>query len=441
MLLAKPPLQAGPLENAPIGRPQIIILVTAVLLAALDGSDALSVAFVGPALSRLWGLDKATLGVLLSSGLVGMAIGSLALSPVADKIGRRPAVLGSLALMTVGSGLSAVATAVPLLAFSRVLTGIGIGVMVVLTTLISAEFSNHRRRALSVAAIATIGFPLGGVIGGATAGVLLRTWGWRWVFLTGSMAGAALCALVALTLPESPSFLLARRPAGVLARLNEVLRKLGQPELLELPEQSGSERPAYRDLLAPEWRSTTLRLTAVNLLLAVAAYYLLNWLPQLVADAGFPVATGSFVSAASGLVGLAGGVILGALAARWPAARLAATTAVGMALALSGIGLIPPVLALFLVAAGAFAFCVSATTGVFYGILASSFPPLMRASGMGLVMGVGRVASAVAPALAGWMFSQGLSRATVSLMFAVTPLLAAGLIAGFRPAHASPALA
>ena len=109
-----------------------------------------------------------------------------------------------------------------------------------------------------------------------------------------------------------------------------------------------------------------------------------------------------------------------------------------MALALASIGLIPPVLSLFLITAGAFGFCVSATTGVFYGILASSFPSLMRASGMGLVMGVGRVASAVAPALAGWLFAQGLTRATVSLMFALTPLLAAGLIVGFRPAHARP---
>lgn len=429
-------LLASPLEHAPIGRRQLIILVTAVLLAAIDGYDALSMAFVAPVVSHLWHLDKGVLGLLLSAGLIGMAIGSLAISPLADRIGRRPAVLGSLALMTLGSLLSAVATSVLLLAMSRVLTGVGIGVMIVLTTLISAEFSNARRRALAVAAVATIGFPIGGVAGGITAGILLRSAGWPWVFLVGAIAGAALFVLLALSLPESPTFLMARRPQQALARLNSVLAALGHKALAAFPDPSAPRRTAYGDLFAAGLGAATIRLIAVNLLIAMAAYYLLNWLPQLVADAGFPAATGSFVSAASGVIGLAGGVTFGALAARLPATRLVAATAVGMALALAAIGMVPPVLALFVITAGIFGFFVSGTTGVFYGILASSFPPLLRASGMGLVMGVGRIGSAMAPAIAGWMFAHGLTRGVVSLMFAVGPLLAATLIIGLRPSRA-----
>ena len=60
---------------------------------------------------------------------------------------------------------------------------------------------------------------------------------------------------------------------------------------------------------------------------------------------------------------------------------------------------------------------------------------------MGLVMGIGRVGSALAPAIAGLMFKGGMSRAGVSLLFAVGPIVAAVLIAGLasRSSAADPA--
>ena len=85
---------AGLLDALPIGRRQLFILAMALLLAALDGYDALSMAFVAPALSKDWGLDKATLGLLLSSSLVGMAIGAVGISPFADRI-RKQAMIHS----------------------------------------------------------------------------------------------------------------------------------------------------------------------------------------------------------------------------------------------------------------------------------------------------------------------------------------------------------
>ena len=59
-----------------------------VLLAGLDGRyDVLGTAFVAPAVSHAWHLDKATVGALLSMSLLGMAIGSIGLSPLADVAG------------------------------------------------------------------------------------------------------------------------------------------------------------------------------------------------------------------------------------------------------------------------------------------------------------------------------------------------------------------
>ena len=418
----------NPLDQAPLRFRQMLVLGIALLLSALDGYDSLSMAFVAPALAHEWGIGKAVIGLLLSSSLVGMAIGALSLAPLADKLGRRAVVLGALVVMTAGTAMSALAESVPVLVAARVLTGVGIGVMIAMTTLLSAEFTNVRRRPLAVAAVATIGFPLGGVIGGLAASAILKSATWHWVFLAGSMAGAALFLLVLLTLPESPAFLIARRSHDALERANRVLLRLGHPTMTELPAATELQDIRYRALFEPGLRGIVVRLTVTSTLIATTSYYILNWMPVMVVDAGFTPAQGSLVSAQSGMIGFIGGMFFAAFASRFPPTKVAAIAMTGGALALAAVGLVPPVLHLFVLSAGVLGFCLAGTTGMLYTILASTFPAGLRASGMGFVMGVMRIASATGPALAGLMFAQGMTRAGVSLFFAVGPLIAAVLI-------------
>ena len=282
----------NPLDNAPMRVRQILILMIALLLSALDGYDAMSMAFVAPALATEWGIGKSLTGLLLSSSLVGMAIGAVGLSPLADKYGRRAVVLGALVVMTLGTAFSAVAPSVPFLAAARLLTGIGIGVMVAMTTLLSAEFSNAKRRPLAVAAIATIGFPLGGVIGGLGASAILKTATWHLVFWAGSIAGLVLIALVFVALPESPVYLIVRRSHGALERANGALSRLGHSALSELPAAVDRQQIRYRALFEPGLRPIVLRLTITATLIATTAYFSINWLPTMVVDAGFTPAQG-----------------------------------------------------------------------------------------------------------------------------------------------------
>ncbi|MDI1363259.1 MAG: MFS transporter, partial [bacterium] len=313
----------GPLDSAPMRRKQVLILLLALLLAAMDGYDALAMAFAAPSVSQAWHVSKGALGLLLASGLFGMGLGAILVSPLADVWGRKRVALCALSLMTVGSLVCGFAGSVPMLAVGRIITGAGIGVMVAMTTLISAEFSSIKHRSLVIAGVATVGFPIGGVIGGVGAAFMIRTVGWEWIFLAGAIAGAALFVLVLLLLPESPAFLISRRAPDALDKLNHVLGRLGHPAIAALPAASERQRVSYKELLAPGLGVLTLRLLAINLLIAMAAYYMLNWLPQLIADAGFSAQTASLVSSLSGLVGIFGGVVLGALAARFPAPRLA----------------------------------------------------------------------------------------------------------------------
>lgn len=81
------------IDESPMARVQVAALAVTVILSGLDGYDVLSVTFAAPSLSHAWRIGKAAVGVMLSSGLVGMAIGSLGLAPLADRFGRRPMIL------------------------------------------------------------------------------------------------------------------------------------------------------------------------------------------------------------------------------------------------------------------------------------------------------------------------------------------------------------
>ena len=90
------------IDDRPMALGQWVAVLVTLGLNAMDGFDVLSISFASPGIARDWGIDKATLGWVLSMELLGMALGSLLLGGVADKVGRRPTILGCLAAMAVG---------------------------------------------------------------------------------------------------------------------------------------------------------------------------------------------------------------------------------------------------------------------------------------------------------------------------------------------------
>lgn len=411
------------LDAAPLSRGQFLAIALVVLMAVVDGYDLLAMSLVAPVVSHEWGMGKGVLGLVLAAGLAGMAAGSLLISPFADILGRKPVLVTGLALTAVGTIASAASHSALTLGICRGVTGLGIGAMAPLLATVAAELANARRRGL-VVTISTLGQPIGGIIGGLTAAAVLRHQSWTFIFLFGGIGTTLLIPIVALSLPESTSFLASRRPPGALTRLNAVLARFGQPPLSRLPSHETAGQTSYRALFAPGLAATTLRLTVINVLVVMAAYYLISWLPQLIADAGFAASTAGLVSVVVSLIGIPGGLLLGALSAEAGAARLAAGAMIGLGIALACLGFAPPVMPIILGCAAACGFFLSGCTGAFYAAVADSFTPLSRASGIGFVMGVGRIFSALGPLIAGQMFQFGANRGEVSLLFAAGAVLA-----------------
>lgn len=420
------------LDAMPMSRAQSMAVGITCALSALDGYDVLSVTFAAPGISRDWHTGKDALGLVLSAGLAGMALGSLALAPLADRFGRRRLVIACLAIMMSAMFLSAFTSTIGQLVACRILTGVGIGAMVPVITPLSAEYANARRRTLAISIMA-LGYPIGGTAGGLLAALLLVWFNWPAVFLLGGFAALLLLPAVLRWMPEPPSFLLERPNAKSLSRLNMYLARCGAPALERLPERG--EWPAtggYREIFAPGQLGTTLRITVVNLLYITTVYYMLSWMPQMIADTGSSPSAATAVAALAALAGVVSQLVVGLSGAGPKVKLLIPAVMLGAGATTALFGLVPPSLVVLAPAAALVgAFLYAGISGL-YAAIVYSFHPRMRATGVGFVMGIGRAAGAIAPALAGWLFALGATRGLVSVAFSISAVVAGLLLLGLR---------
>ncbi|MGI9259934.1 MAG: MFS transporter, partial [Gammaproteobacteria bacterium] len=166
------------LNNAKFGAYQISVMAICFGIAALDGFDTQSIAFVAPALLHTWGVSPASFGPLFGIGLFGTLIGSVVLGSLADRYGRKPLILISTATFGVMSLACATADSIEILGFYRFVAGLGLGGAIPNLVAMISEYAPARVRATAI--VATFcGFPLGAVVGGIVSSRMIPALGWE----------------------------------------------------------------------------------------------------------------------------------------------------------------------------------------------------------------------------------------------------------------------
>jgi MFS transporter, AAHS family, 4-hydroxybenzoate transporter len=279
--------------------------------------------------------------------------------------GRRRTLLLSTALFGIATLLAATATSVAMLALWRFVTGIGLGGALTSATALVAEFSPRRFRAQAIGAI-QMGVPIGGMIGAALAAELIPSYGWRSVFVVGGALPVLAAAVMYFVLPESPCFLAAQG-------------------------QSATGRSGVRALFTPQLRWDTAIVSLAFLTNMYAVYAFFNWAPLVLTSLGFELVTavrGALVFNLAGIVGVITiSLLIARLGSRRPLAVFAFVSAAALTwLALFAHGLLP--LMGGIAVAGA---ALSAVQVGMYTLAAHVFPTECRTSGVGWVLGTGRV--------------------------------------------------
>lgn len=427
------------IDTTEMSRLQILAVIICIALNALDGFDVLAISFASPGIAAEWGITRTELGVVLAMELIGMAIGSIILGRTADNIGRKPTILLCLVLMTAGMFLAGFAFSVNELLLVRFVTGLGIGGMLAATNAMVAEFSNAKFRHLCVILMAT-GYPLGAIVGGSIASELLETSTWRSVFIFGGIVTGVFIVIVQLLLPESVSYLANKRPNNAIDKINAILTKMKKSAISSLPERTTLERKAgFSELFSPQLRTVTLLLVVAYFAQIMTFYFILKWIPKIVVDMGFLASEAGRVLVWANVGGAIGALLLGLFASKLPLKSLLIGVLVASFVMVSIFGIGYESLGqLALVSAATGFFTNSGVVGL-YALMAQAFPARVRASGTGIVIGVGRGGAALSPIVAGVLFTNGVSLQGVAITLGAGAIVAAITVFAIRTNDNNPA--
>jgi benzoate transport len=421
------------LAESPMTWKQALVVAITVWLTALDGFDVLAISFAAPGIAHDWGIDRAALGVVLSMELVGMAIGSILIGGLADQVGRRYTMLGCVSIMAVGMAMATYAHGVYDLSVWRVFTGLGIGGVLAASNAVAAEFSNLRRRDLSVSLMA-IGYPLGAIGGGAVVAVLLKQHDWRIVFQFGAVMTALCVPIVFWGIPESVAWLCYRQPARALERVNRGLGQLGYPPVAALPQvpDRSARKSSIAGIFRPELATTTVLLSLTYFLHILTFYFMLKWVPKIVVDMGFAPSAAARVLVWANVGGATGGAFLGLMSQRFAVKGVTVVLLVVSTATVVLFGHQQASLGALSLVCALSGFCTNGGIVGIYAVLARVFPTDLRATGSGFTIGTGRGGAMLAPIVAGFLFQAGHSLQVVALIMSGGSLLGAACLAMVR---------
>ncbi|MEC4564027.1 MULTISPECIES: MFS transporter [Pseudomonas] len=425
------------INQQPLSRYQWRVVLLCFLIVFLDGLDTAAMGFIAPALSQEWGIDRASLGPVMSAALIGMVFGALGSGPLADRFGRKGVLVGAVLVFGGFSLASAYATNVDQLLVLRFLTGLGLGAGMPNATTLLSEYTPERLKSLLVTSM-FCGFNLGMAGGGFISAKMIPAYGWHSLLVIGGVLPLLLALVLMVWLPESARFLVVRN------RGTDKVRKTLSPIAPQVVAEAGSfsvpeqKAVAARNVFALIFSGTygmgTMLLWLTYFMGLVIVYLLTSWLPTLMRDSGASMEQAAFIGALFQFGG-----VLSAVGVGWAMDRFNPHKVIGIFYLLAGVfayavgqslGNITVLATLVLVAG----MCVNGAQSAMPSLAARFYPTQGRATGVSWMLGIGRFGAILgawsgATLLGlGWNFEQVLTALLVPAGLATVGVIVKGLV-------------
>ena len=394
------------------------------LVWAAEAMQVLAVGFTAPGIAASFGIGIPQALQTGTAFFLGMLVGASLFGRLADRVGRRRVLIGTVLMDALFGLLSALAPDYATLLVLRGLTGLAVGGTLPVDYALMAEFLPARRRGRWLVALEGF-WAVGTVAIAVAAWAVARAGaeeGWRILFAL--IAAPALVGLVLrLWVPESPQFLLR---TGRTEEARGVLERVARTNRRTLPdgplEAVAPARAPASALLAGPLRRRSLLILAVWLLVSVAYYGVFVWLPSRLALEGHGFLRGHGFLVLVALAQLPGYALAAYGVERW--GRRA--TLVGFLLASAAGCLLYVAAAAPVPLAGAtllMSFALLGTWGALYAFTPELYPTTLRATGMGAAGAMARLGGLMAPSAIAPVVAAGFSAAIG--LFALLLLLAA----------------
>lgn len=434
---------AAVIDGNKVSSTQLWVLIMVGLTVVMDGFDVQSIGYVAPAIIADWGVSRAELGPVFGAGLFGMLVGSLTLSVLADKLGRRPVLIWATVFFAACMLITAYVNTLFELQVIRFITGLGLGAIMPNAIALVGEFSPKNKR-ITLMMLVSCGFTVGAVLGGLVSAWLIPQFGWRSVFIFGGTAPVIMAILMYFLVPESLQFQVAKgrnldRVAKTLKKIDPTL-KTDADTRFALPEAKQGGAPMMA--LFRDGRSrATLLLWVVNFMNLLNLYFLSSWLPTIAASAGLETRTAVMVGTALQAGGVLGTLLMGPVIDRIGFFKVLVPCFViaGGTIAMIGQpGIALPLLFTVTVITG---FCIMGGQPAVNALAATYYPTTLRSTGVGWSLGIGRFGSIVGPVLGGALIQMQWTNASIFIAMAIPAVISAVMLLLFAVAAKGSTLA
>ncbi len=256
-------MSTAPLTFSQTTRDQRRTLLAAALGWMLDAFDTMLYALVLAYILRDLGMSKAVSGFLATLTLLASGIGGVLFGFIADRIGRKHALMLSILTYSVCSFASGLATSILMLAIFRFILGLGMGgEWNTGATLVAETWPTElRARAISIVQSSwAIGYALAALV----AGIVLHYANWRTVFFVGILP-AIVTLWIQYRVPESGMW-------QEHHRLTHESRRVAEA-------QAAYDHSSFACIFQPPYVRYTLALLLANFFGMFAWWGLFTWLP------------------------------------------------------------------------------------------------------------------------------------------------------------------
>lgn len=393
------------IDSAPLSAVQIWTFVLCGLVATFDGFDTQSMGFIAPAIADSLNIDLNSFGPIFASGLVGVMFGSLLTGPIADRFGRKWPLIASAMLFAAFSALTAQAHTFDVLLVCRFLTGLGLGGAMPNVVAISSEFAPKRIESTVVAGL-FCGMPLGALLAGMVASVLIPIWGWRAIFYVGGLIPFCISLLLIAKLPESVQFLAVSRAAP--EKIAAILRRIGCDRRYA---DTWATREEVRNGIAVKYLFTegravhTILLWIPYFMNLLILYFIMSWLPAILRESGMPFSAGVLTISLFSLGGLVGSAAQGVVMDRYGTFAILLIEFLATTVFIVMIAFMPLSYAVIVPISFVMGWCVQAAQSGLNVLAAEFYPTSIHSTGIGWALGVGRIGSIAGPLLGGVMLT------------------------------------
>ncbi len=194
----------------------------------------------------------------------------------------------------------------------RFITGLGLGCIMPNAMALVGEFSTPAHRVKRMMLV-SCGFTLGAALGGFVSAALIPAYGWRAVFWVGGAVPLLLAFAMLAALPESLQFLVLKGRSDSalrwLAKFNPTLPI--RREHASVVREKGNGGAPVAELFRAGRGPVTLILWAISFMNLIDLYFLSNWLPTVMRDAGYSAGTAVIVGTVLQTGGVVGTLLLG----------------------------------------------------------------------------------------------------------------------------------